>query len=297
MRFSGIGTMRRCFVLVTSAGKVMYFVKPAGALVPDGMADAGAVAMASGNDVPSVGVPDVPAASPGALPPTPAPTTVIEKPIAQPTFDLVIPPQPFNASPFPTPAIEPVFPATQPILLQPKSDTPIKEPDPKVTQLPPRGVIFMMYDDKTLQSAILKTASENTKLPVDKLMQFPELKPTVPAGTQYVSKTTSLVPRNMEFEAGFVVHNRLLFEEKNSERYGWDLGFIQPLVSTAAFYKDVLMWPHNVVSSLVVGRMDTNAGKCLPGSPTPYYLYPPGLTITGTVAEGIVITGLSFVIP
>jgi hypothetical protein len=35
----------------------------------------------------------------------------------------------------------------------------------------------------------------------------------------------------------------------------------------------------------------------LPGSPTPYMLYPPGLTITGTAVEGLFITGVAFAIP
>ena len=283
-----------------AAGKVMYFYKPAGALLPDGMADAGAVAMASNTEAPTVGlgVPDVPATFPGALPPTAAPATVIEKPIGQPTFELVLPAQPFNAGPIPSFPVDAPAAVPQPVIRQTPApvDSP-KELDPRVTELPPRGVIFLMYDDAALQRAILKSIGERLNKPPESLMPFPKLKPTVPPGTPYVAKTVHLPPSKMEFEAGFVIHHRLLFEEKNSERYGWDLGFISPFVSTAAFYRDVLMWPHNLATSLVVGGMDTNAGKCLPGSPTPYYLYPPGLTITGGIAEGVVITGLSFVIP
>ena len=101
----------------------------------------------------------------------------------------------------------------------------------------------------------------------------------------------------VNYDSLYVVHRRLHFEEKNAERYGWDLGFIQPLVSTAFFYKDVLLLPNSVVSGFAYGFWDTNAGKCLPGSPTPYMLYPPGLTITGTTFEAVVITGAAFVFP
>jgi hypothetical protein len=37
-------------------------------------------------------------------------------------------------------------------------------------------------------------------------------------------------------------------------------------------------------------------GKCSPGSPTPYYLYPPGLTITGVTTELGLITGGAFIL-
>jgi hypothetical protein len=87
------------------------------------------------------------------------------------------------------------------------------------------------------------------------------------------------------------------FEELNSERYGWDLGFIQPLVSTAYFYRDVLRWPMSLASGCAYGFWDTSMGKCLPGSPTPYFLYPPGLTITGGAFQGVIITGAAFVFP
>jgi hypothetical protein len=62
-------------------------------------------------------------------------------------------------------------------------------------------------------------------------------------------------------------------------------------VSTVSFYKNALLWPNSLASGLEVGFWDTSAGKCLPGSPTPYYLYPPGLTITGVLTEAGLITG------
>ena len=83
----------------------------------------------------------------------------------------------------------------------------------------------------------------------------------------------------------------------NSERYGWDLGFASPLVSTAAFYKDVIFWPYSLGSGVRTGFWDTSAGKCLPGSPVPYYLYPPGLSISGTATEALVVTGAAVIIP
>jgi hypothetical protein len=159
-----------------------------------------------------------------------------------------------------------------------------------------------MYDDATLEKLILEQVARDLarNKPKEEKVDpgtFPPLTPPVPPGTPYVAKTESYPPRQAILEPGFIVHRRLHFEEKNSERYAWDLGFAQPFLSTAAFYKDVLLWPNSLVTGAVVGFWDTSAGKCLPGAPVPYYLYPPGLTITGTTAEAAVITGISFIIP
>ena len=175
-----------------------------------------------------------------------------------------------------------------------------KDLGPEVTRLPPRSSIFTVYDNEALETIIYDTiAKQLGKTPAElrKSSPFPELKPTVPPGTPYVAKTANLPPGYVTVEPGFVIHRRLHFEEKNSERYGWDLGLATPFVSTISFYKNIMLWPSSLASVVVTGSMDTNAGKCLPGSPTPYYLYPQGLTITGGVAEGLVITGLTFVIP
>jgi len=222
--------------------------------------------------------------------------------------------------------------ATQPPLPggagQPKAPVP---PDlgidiKKATQLPTRDKIFSIPDDATLEQVILSRLREDERaagrapylkygpdlrppdspasaaawlrgylqygLPV----QFPPL-PDVSGGIAYKPKTGSYTPMQEYYDALYVVHRRLHFEERNAERYGWDLGIIQPFVSTMYFYKDVLLWPNSLASGCAYGFWDTNAGKCLPGSPTPYFLYPPGLTVTGGAVEGAVITGAAFIIP
>ena len=157
----------------------------------------------------------------------------------------------------------------------------------------------LMYDDARLERAIVEKAmrDKNVQPGADGSWKFPAPTPVVAPGTQHVQRTGTNPPMRATYEPGFVVHRRLHFEEKNSERYGWDLGFVTPVVSAAYFYKDVLLWPNSLASGAVTGFWDTSAGKCLPGSPVPYYLYPPGLTITGGVVEGLVITGAAFVIP
>jgi hypothetical protein len=297
-----------------AAGKVLYFHKSENATSPDGLADSSEVAQAAAQDtIPSIGVPDVSAAPPGVPQPVVVPNTVIEKPVVPPNFDPVLPSQPFI--PVAPEATIPAFPeATRPVV-QPEEKKPPEKSDPKkadsikpvppeVTQLPPRSAIFTIYGDDRLEllirTATLEQVNKAPNQPQKKLEDmapFPTLKPTVAPGTKYVAKTETMPPRHVTYEPGFIIHRHLHFEERNSERYGWDLGLATPFISTMAFYKDVLLLPSKLGSSLVVGKLDTNAGKCLPGSPTPYYLYPPGLTITGTAAEGLVVTGLAFVIP
>jgi hypothetical protein len=146
--------------------------------------------------------------------------------------------------------------------------------------------------EKNLQELLaIKDPSSDPKY------RFPPLPVISPPGVAYQPKTINYPPAQAVLEPGYVVHRRLHFEEKNAERYGWDLGIIQPLVSAAYFYKDVLLWPNSLASGVAYGFWDTNMGKCLPGSPTPYMLYPPGLTITGSVVEGLFVTGVAFAIP
>ena len=97
-------------------------------------------------------------------------------------------------------------------------------------------------------------------------------------------------------EPSYVVYRRLYFEEKNSERYGWDLGPIQPLVSTLAFLKDAVMLPHNIFA-YPCRRWETNAGQCQPGDPVPYLCYPPEITWSGVLAEVSTIGMIIAIVP
>lgn len=80
-------------------------------------------------------------------------------------------------------------------------------------------------------------------------------------------------------EPNYVCHGKLLFEDKNSERYGWDLGFVQPAVSFAGFAWDAFFLPYHCATA--PGRPECSAGYRLPGDPVPYMLYPPELSVTG----------------
>ena len=113
----------------------------------------------------------------------------------------------------------------------------------------------------------------------------------------YQPKTGDYPPMRVDYEPRYVVHRRLHFEEKNAERYGWDLGIIQPLVSAAYFYKDVLLWPNSLASGCALRVLGHQRRQVPAGQPDAVLPYPPGLTVTGTAVEALVITGVAFVFP
>ncbi len=97
-------------------------------------------------------------------------------------------------------------------------------------------------------------------------------------------------------EPNYVCHKRLYFEQKNFERYGWDLGPVTPLVSAGTFYKDVAFFPYHWGTDLF-RNYECSAGYCMPGDPVPLLLYPPELSATGLLAEAAVVGGLIVIFP
>jgi hypothetical protein len=97
-------------------------------------------------------------------------------------------------------------------------------------------------------------------------------------------------------EPAYVCYGPLWFQEKNAERYGWDLGIIQPPLQAGIFFADVLTLPYHMGASLCHGP-ECSAGQCLPGDPVPYRLYPPGLSFSGGILEAGAIVGACAVFP
>jgi hypothetical protein len=188
----------------------------------------------------------------------------------------------------------------------------LRQPDPDPNDLDPRDVrsiyeqrygklpgkldVFKFESQEELERRILRELRRDTTPKQIEENKFPAPPKLAPDGAVYVAKTVSYPPTRALIEPGYVVHRRLYFEEKNSERYGWDLGFVQPLVSGLTFFKDVLVMPAKVASN-VHERYDVSAGKCLPGSPVPYYLYPPEVDIWGATFAAGIYTGTAFLFP
>jgi hypothetical protein len=97
-------------------------------------------------------------------------------------------------------------------------------------------------------------------------------------------------------EPCYVCHRRLVFEQPNFERYGYDFGFFQPAVSTAVTMFDLVTLPYQYCTR-PTHQYDTSAGKCLPGDPVPMLLYPPEFSLTGLLGEAGASVGLLFAFP
>jgi hypothetical protein len=298
----------------------MNFQKPADALTASGGSNSGANEVAQLGtpgqsptaDVPGMQLPPPPPLQSRYLPPDPslAPPTFAVPPVS-PTATAYLPPQdklqPFGPD-------KPLGPGGLP---QPKpggsGDTlpstarkiEIKEPPggAAVTQLPGRDEVFRALSDIQLEKAIMEQLRRDLRqagvyTPAqEEFLKFPPLPVLSPPSVPYQPKTVNYQPSRLNVEPLYVVHRKLYFEEPNGERAGWDLGPLSTLVATTHFFVETLLWPAHLMIGCQTGFWDTSAGKCLPGSPTPYYLYPPDLTLSGSVFEAGVITGFAFLFP
>jgi hypothetical protein len=97
-------------------------------------------------------------------------------------------------------------------------------------------------------------------------------------------------------EPTFVCHKRLLFEQLNSERYGWDLGVIDPPVQAGMFFVDLALLPYHVCTD-PFRPGEASTGYCLPGDPVPLLLYPPERSVTGALGEAAAVLTVLAVFP
>jgi hypothetical protein len=158
-------------------------------------------------------------------------------------------------------------------------------------QLEPPGTrrLFRLESQASLFERMRQEARQRT--PMERI-QFPD--EPILSRERYTGRNFPL--HSEVVEAAYVCHRPLLFEEKNSERYGWDLGLLQPLVSVGAFYFDVVSLPYHV--ALYAGHCyDCNAGKCLPGDPVPYLIEPPQWSLVASAAEAGVLVALFAIFP
>ncbi len=103
-------------------------------------------------------------------------------------------------------------------------------------------------------------------------------------------------PLPNSIEPSYVCYQRTLFEQKNFDRYGWDIGALTPFICASKFYWDVFWLPYHLGEE-PCRHFECNAGYCLPGDPTPLYLYPPHLSVTGLAAEAGAITAGVLIFP
>ncbi len=192
-------------------------------------------------------------------------------------------------------------PVSAPRLAQPQPPQPIERtryPDARaygtdieeeIGELPGRERLFRLESEAALQERIRQQGRK--RVPMERIF-FPE-EPVV-SKDAYQRRNWPVTPRYVE--PNYVCYGRLLFEEKNSERYGWDLGLLQPLVSAGVFFADVVALPYHIATS-PCRWYECSAGYCLPGDPVPYMLYPPELSATGAVVEAGAVLALIAIFP
>lgn len=139
-------------------------------------------------------------------------------------------------------------------------------------------------DEQIRQEGREKTPPERTV--------FPEEKPVT--GTRYTDHV--FAPQVCLAEPYYVNYKRLYFQDLNTERYGWELGPVQPLVSTGLFFTDLALLPYHWASR-PFDCVQSSAGYCLPGDPVPYLCYPPNLSVTGAVGEAAAVIAVLAIFP
>lgn len=172
---------------------------------------------------------------------------------------------------------------------------PVDPFDPKTTyeiQLDPPGLerLARLESDSALQERMRQETKDRAEFDSISFPDGPILSRDI-----YKGRGSAFPRRTMTVEPTYVNYRRLYFEDLNSERYGWDLGIVQPVVSTGKFLYDFALLPMHVAMD-PCGR-DTNKGYCLPGDPTPLLLYPPELSYKGTIAEAATIIALVAIFP
>jgi hypothetical protein len=142
---------------------------------------------------------------------------------------------------------------------------------------PGRDRLFRLDSEAQLFERMRQEALE--RVPLERIT-FPE----EPILSRDVYLGRAWPQRTLQVEPNYVCYSRLLFQDLNSERYGWDLGLAQPFVSGSLFFFDFLTLPYHMFTD-PCRRYDCSTGYCLPGDPVPYLIYPPNLSVPGSLAE------------
>jgi hypothetical protein len=151
------------------------------------------------------------------------------------------------------------------------------------TELPDPGRLFGRESERQFFERIRQDAKS-------RLGSGPVLFPqqTVISKEPYQGRTFPQVVSRVE--PAYVAHRKLLFEQPNFERGGWDFGPVQPALNLGIFYYDVALLPYHYWTR-PHDHLETSAGKCLPGDPSPLLLYCEPWSWTGAAAQAGTVVG------
>jgi hypothetical protein len=149
--------------------------------------------------------------------------------------------------------------------------------------------LFRLDSETALQERMRQEALQR---PSPDRIEFPNYKPLTTdkfVGRQWPGQT-------MTIEPAYTCYQKLLFENLNVDRYGWDLGIVGPFESAFHFYKDVVLLPYHCGMDCF-RKYECDAGYCLPGDPVPYMCYPPHYSLTGAACEIAAGVAIAFIFP
>jgi hypothetical protein len=210
----------------------------------------------------------------------------------------VLPPQPLPAQfSLPTPPVATFAPSgVEQAALQPKPPLPApvdaaanENPYEGILRLPGPEEVFKLESEEAWK---IRQQNKANDLKRGDRLEFP--KPLVLAKGRYAGRTWPEM--HCTTEPDYVCYQKLLFEQKNFERYGWDLGPITPVVSAFAFYTDFWTVPYHLATD-PFRCYECSAGYCKPGDPVPLMLYPLQLSASGALAETAAILTLVVIFP
>jgi hypothetical protein len=196
----------------------------------------------------------------------------------------------------PPPKAKPVTPPAPNVELPKDSGAPPKASSSN-PELPTQEQLFRLEPEAKMIERTNKDIEEmNKRIPEkDKKKVLIEM-PVQPPLSSDVYPGRFFVRATTYTEPNFVMFGRLYFDERNAERYGWEMGPLQPIASTGKFIGDVTNLPYKLFS-FPCWKYDTSAGLCMPGDPVPYMNYPPGLSVTGALAQAGATVALYLIFP
>lgn len=165
------------------------------------------------------------------------------------------------------------------------------------TELPGPQRLFMRESESQFYDRIRQEAKEANdppaifpeEIPISKKRVTVQTYPRIDPMSPVEARVGQLL---MEVEPSYVCHRRLLFEQPNFERIGYDFGILQPGIHMGVFYYDLAMSPYHFWSNLS-NRGECSFGKCLPGDPAPFTVPIERFSVTGIIGEmGFIIGGL-----
>lgn len=271
--------------------------------------------------VPPIPLPEPPAVKP-AMPPASPPgsawtavaTPWLESPLESGLNASPLPPLP-PAPPAPDLPKEASSTAVVPVVMAPKEVSPPELPLQRVALQPPPGRDLAPAQDETLLEEDLvqleppgphrlfgrldsedalqeRLRQQARQRSTPERITFPD-EPVV-SRESYAGRHWE--PQELLAEPNNVCYGRLFFEQKNFERYGWDLYLLSPFLSAGTFFFDVATLPYHCATE-PFRKCECSAGYCLPGDPVPLLLYPPELSVTGALAEAATVVGLAAIFP